>query len=374
MLNRREMLLSLAGLGLLPLACSPEPRKKRLERLWFAAAGLDGPTHGIGFAGPEHRSEVVVTGFRGHDVTQDPTRLSRFVLSARRPGKRSVAVDLAHPGQLQEIPVEPGFVFQGHGVFNHDASRLYTTEADAETAEGSIGVRDGHSFKMLARYPTGGLGPHELLLMPDGRSLAVANGGLLKRGEPSLVVYNLDTMDASLSFISLENGQILSQHRVDEPKASIRHIDVTQDGTVAIGLQMQRKAAGHDHITPLCGWLRPGAPKIELFPVPEAYTELLRDYVGSVAITPDGHYAAFTSPVGGICLVWNTQTQKPSGAHAMTDVCGLAVQDDGFIVSSSTGVVRLLDFNQPKKALREWVFDHMQWDNHLISVQTWRTS
>ena len=42
-----------------------------------------------------------------------------------------------------------------------------------------IGVRDAQDgYRQIGELPSDGIGPHEATLMPDGKTLVVANGGI----------------------------------------------------------------------------------------------------------------------------------------------------------------------------------------------------
>src|SRR5690606_2346530 len=115
---------------------------------------------------------------RGHDVTFDPVS-GRSVVFARQPGTFAMVFD--HKGREEPLTIAslPDRHFFGHGVFSHDGALLYATENDFDNAEGMVGVYDASSgFQRIGEFPTYGMGPHELLLLGDGRTLAIANGGI----------------------------------------------------------------------------------------------------------------------------------------------------------------------------------------------------
>src|SRR3546814_10690678 len=63
--------------------------------------------------------------------------------------------------------------FFGHGVFLPDGRRMLATENHYEAGHGVLGVydaSDGGDYRRIGEFPTGGVGPHEVVLLPDGRS------------------------------------------------------------------------------------------------------------------------------------------------------------------------------------------------------------
>ena len=251
---------------------------------WVSAQGSEEGQFGVAAStAPFESVSRIVTGFRGHDVAQHPERLLHFAMFGRRPSTRSAIVDI-DAGRVELIfEAAPGRAFQGHGFFTVDGRYLVTSEADTFTGAGALGIRETERYSLIGELETYGIGPHEVQLMPDHRTVVVANGGLLTRPETGREVLNLDTMDSTLSYVDLESGALLEQRRVPDPKSSIRHLDVADDGTVAFGVQVQREALDHDRPVPLGGMHRLGR-EIELFMVGEERMRLLNDYVGSVAV------------------------------------------------------------------------------------------
>ena len=81
-------------------------------------------------------------------------------------------------GQRQLISAATGRHFYGHGCLSADKSVLFTTENDYDAVKGVIGIRDAKDFQSVGEYSSYGIGPHDIHLMPDGKTLVVANGGI----------------------------------------------------------------------------------------------------------------------------------------------------------------------------------------------------
>lgn len=118
---------------------------------------------------------------RGHDVAVC-RRTGTFVVFARRPGRFAIAVQ---PGREPAIFTTPDDRhFNGHGVFSPAGDLLYATENDFIGQRGVLGLyrcpgRHDRAWRRIGELPTFGIGPHELGLLPDGDTLAIANGGIL---------------------------------------------------------------------------------------------------------------------------------------------------------------------------------------------------
>lgn len=203
---------------------------------------------------------------------------------------------------------------------------------------------------------------------PDGKTLVIANGGILTHPNSGRQELNLDTMVSSLTYLDSTTGKKLDNFRIPETKASIRHLDDTRDGTVVFAMQMQRKAATHNNTVPLGALHKPGKA-IQLLEQPETLIDQMNDYAGSVAISASMRTAGFTSPRGNIAAFWNIDSGELQGYHSLQDVCGIAVMEDqqSFILSNSFGQTRQLD----AATLKENLANRTQrtdthWDNHLL--------
>lgn len=288
----------------------------------------------------------------------------------RRPGLEALVLDSLEATRLSSFSAASGHSMMGHGFFSPDGARLYSTEADNVSGAGVLVIRDTQDWRVLNRIPTEGIGPHQAILLPDGATAVVANGGILTRPETGREKLNLDTMRSSLTYISLATGTVIESQTVAESKASIRHLEAAADGTVVVGLQVQREAMDHSDVVSLGGVHRVGEP-IELFDRGLEVMGTMNDYVGSVAVCSKNRVAGLTSPRGDLVAFWDIDGGDALGAYRLSDVSGITLRADesAFVVSSSTGEVRHLDSRTleelPDQRQR---LDGIRWDNHLITV------
>lgn len=374
-LDRRRFIEGLAAAAMLPaggiLGCGASAGNSEPRTLWLSAQGDEEATFGLAASPDPHVDALQIpTGFRGHDVAQHPTRPWEVVLFGRRPGTSSAAIDVSGRRVETTFSSTTGRAFQGHGFFTPDGLYLITSEADTVSGAGWLGIRETDTYSLVGEVETFGIGPHQVLLLADGRTAVVANGGLLTRPETGSEVLNLDTMDSTLAYVDLESGGLVSEHRAAVPKGSIRHMDVTDEGAVVIGIQVQRDALSHDDVVPLAGIHRQG-DEIVLFDDGLDGVALMNDYIGSVAVCSDARVGGFTSPRGDVTLFWDLDTGAQLGMHRLVDCSGIAESPDRghFIISSSLGEVRTLrasDLDEVRSARKR--FNDVRWDNHLIAV------
>ncbi|WP_292128082.1 DUF1513 domain-containing protein, partial [Mesorhizobium sp.] len=171
---------------------------------------------------------------RGHDVAFDPVS-KRSIVFARQPGIFAMVFD--HTGREKPLTIASiaGRHFFGHGVFSPDGALLYATENDFDNASGVVGVYDARAkFSRVGEFPTYGMGPHELLLLADGRTLAIANGGIETHPDFGRAELNIATMKPSYTLVDRITGDLIEKHELPPAlhQLSIRHMDRDQAGTV----------------------------------------------------------------------------------------------------------------------------------------------
>ncbi|HXQ99445.1 MAG TPA: DUF1513 domain-containing protein, partial [Pseudomonas sp.] len=174
---------------------------------------------------------------RCHDIINHP-QLPLALFVARRPGTESYLIDLRDGRLLQTISSRPNRHFYGHAVIDHRGEWLYATENDTtDPGRGLLGVYRfvGERLEHSGEIPTHGIGPHQVSWMPDGETLAVANGGIRTEAE-SRVEMNLDAMQPSLVLMH-RDGTLLSKETLAQPMNSVRHMAIASDGTIVAGQQ-----------------------------------------------------------------------------------------------------------------------------------------
>ncbi len=314
----------------------------------FGIAGLDGTSGAKLF-------DVPLPG-RGHGMVARPGR-NEIVVFARRPGGFAVALDAASGEVLYRMTSAPGRHFYGHGAFSRDGRLLYTTENDFEAGRGMLGVRDAaDGYRIVGEMPSHGVGPHELKLMGDGRTLAVANGGAQTHPDFGRAKLNIPIMTPSLSYLEAESGKLLGDYHLPAARhqLSIRHIDVAADDTVAIALQYEG----------------PGEDRIGLLAADRGAWRAMRNYCGSVGFDRSGKSFAVSSPRGGIITLWDKATRRLLGRADIADGSGLAAaeQPGQFLATSGQGGAWRLSPEDPAEALPDLVAGR-RWDNHLLVVR-----
>lgn len=298
---------------------------------------------------------------RGHAAAAHPLRADA-VAFARRPGTYAIILDCTSGREKARLEAPSGRHFYGHGAFSADGELLFTTENDYEAARGVVGVWDARQkYKRLGEFASGGVGPHDVKLMPSSATLVVANGGIETHPETGRTKLNLPSMRPNLCYLDFDGH---TQERVELSEAlrknSIRHLAVSLDATVAFAMQWQGDVSAHP---PLLGTHRIGEAVRLIGSTPEDNRQMA-GYAGSIAISETMGAVAVTSPRGGAMQVFDMVSAKVLSQVAIEDVCGVSAGSEDFVVTNGLGGV----FSNPTTGMNQSAHHPMRWDNHLVPI------
>lgn len=353
-IDRRDFLKVFTALGVMPIATLARAE----NRPAFIAARMDGSS-GFSVAVLDAAGTVLFReelDGRAHDIAVSPDRRTAVVF-ARQPGFFALVLDLAERRRALALAPPEGRHFYGHGFFSADGRLLYATENDFEGERGVLGLYDAtDGFRRIGEFDSFGIGPHEALLMSDGRTIAIGNGGILTHPDFDRIKLNIPTMEPSLAYVDAATGNLIE--KVALPAAlhqlSIRHMAETADGALWFGCQYEGPAT--DRVD-LVGTHRRGQDPALVAASAKA-TAGMRQYVGAVAVNGDGTRIAATSPIGGHVLVFDAATRNLISDRPIAEVCGVAPDGGDFFLSDAHG--------------RLWQGDNLlsqtpdvAWDNHI---------
>ncbi len=330
----------------------------------FLGARLNSGSHEVAVI-DEHGRDLLVLPVpaRGHSFAIDSAR-RRAVAFGRAPGRFAVAFDIDGGSAPHAIAPPADRHFFGHGAFTPGGRLLLATENDFGAGQGVVGIYDaGKGFARIGEIASGGIGPHEAVLLGDGKTLCVANGGILTHPDYGGQKLNLDTMQPGLAYIDVETGDLTDQVFLapELSRLSIRHLAIDALGTIWFGCQYQGEPAQRP---PLVGRHRRGREP-ELFAGPDETLKAMNNYVGSVAVDASGEIVATSSPRGGLVAFWDAATGRHLGNRELADGCGvaplerhhvLATSGRGAVTDLSPGATGLLLPPAPGRPA---------WDNHL---------
>ena len=299
---------------------------------------------------------------RGHDIAiHRPS--GRVVVFARRPGTFAVSFELEKQTAPHIFTPGEGRHYFGHGSFSDDGRLLYASENDIATGQGVIGVYDvGRRFKKIGEHSTFGIGPHEIMLLADGKTIVAGNGGLDTTPDAGRENLNADTMHPSLAFVDAESGKLLAKHDMtgELKSLSIRH--VTQDAAGVVWFGGQWEGSPSETPPQIVGSADLDRPLRLL--APQVKGRDLKGYIGAMAVSADGRTIAASAPKAGHVLYVDTATALVIGQSDLKDVCGLAPEGKtDFAATSGFGVMRYETSRAAIVSERE--LQDVAFDNHL---------
>lgn len=287
---------------------------------------------------------------RGHGLASN-AHSEWAIIFARRPGNFALAFTPNHHKDPVLFTTPFDRHFYGHGVFASDGKLLFASENDFESGDGKIGIYDAtNRFGRVGEFSSGGIGPHEIILMPDQTTLCVANGGIKTHPQFPRTKLNLDNMRSNIAFIDVGSGLVKDIHRLPEAwaKLSMRHMACDKNGNVWIGGQYEGSALDQ---APLIGKITSGEP-LEFINLPTTNLFGLKNYIGSVTVNNHEGLIALSSPKGGQVLVLDSGTGDIVNSYPSAGTCGLASLQNSIITSSENG-----RFGEAKH--------NVFWDNHI---------
>ncbi len=312
---------------------------------------------------------------RAHHIAVNTAR-GFYVVLARRPGVWLMLGDLA-TGQLHtELRVPADRHIFGHGIFSADGNLFYTSESDFNDMVGDsgrivewrvTGTGATAALERVREFPSYGVGPHELLLHPDGATLVIANGGIRTHPDHDRDNLNVDTMQPSLVYVDRQSGALLEQHYMpaDFHQSGIRHLDINADGLVVMGMQFEGEPFMD---VPLVATHRRGEALRLLKAAPELQPQM-KQYVGSVRFDAGGRFFAASCPQGNMLTFWDATAGTLLHPTRARDGCGVCAVEDGFVFSTGTGRVAHIDLATNTVADFATGADlNVFWDNHMSRV------
>lgn len=360
MINRRDFL----KIGLAVTAASVLPGCIGWQsKPWFVSCCTDksGAHYAAAFDQAGNLINKLPIPARGHQVIGVPNKPGHALVFARRPGNFLIEIDFASGSVVKQINSVQGQHFFGHGVVTADNKHLLTTENDYEKGRGLVVVRDLDTLTQVDKFDSGGIGPHELRLMPDNNTIVIANGGILTHPAQPRKKLNLDSMEPNLAYMSLNDGKVLSAYQLDNKHLSIRHLDVSKSGKVVVGLQYQ--GAKNDLNKLIVS--HQGEDSLTNLNAPESIWRRMNQYTASVAIDSGADKVAVACPRGDMLTFWNLSSGDFINAHRLSDGAGVTKFGEQFVATNGKG--QMFNANANSKQI---IGKHseLKWDNHLSQI------
>ena len=360
----------LVGLGATLLGTGrllAQPSKPTTQTLLYVAARRE--NNGQFSAAIVHPTKGILQSLplpdRGHDIVQHPSSRT-CVVFARRPGNFAVAFHLDEKHSPLSFTTPADRHFYGHGGYSVDGRLLFATENNFVDGTGRIGIYDAsNGYNRIGEFSSFGIGPHDLAVLPDGKTLIVANGGIQTHPDWNRRPLNLASMKPSLVYMNARNGELLERHEFPEPlhQISIRHLAVGVDGRIGFGCQFKgAKSTG----VPVVGIHERGRP-LSFLKTQSAVWAEMRNYVGSVEVDRSGEFLCVSCPKAGKAFVFDMKTSTLIETHAMKLVSGIARAEKSGDFTLTSGAGRVRNAGHAKDIVSR---NTLAWDNHALAVRS----
>lgn len=293
----------------------------------------------------------------------------------------------ADSGKLRySIKAEANRHFYGHACYSLEGDLLYVTENNTSDFSGVIGIYDVASgYKKIGEFATQGIGPHEIVMHPDGKTLVIANGGI-KTERASREELNIDSMQPSLVYLDRHEGKLIQQVYPAHNQMSVRHLTMHSDGTVIIGIQFQ----GERHLNvPMILTHRLGQSEFTALQMDQTNPNgwhRFHHYIASVSVDSNRNLVCATSPIGGCAAVFDLNSGELIESVDLADCAGVAVYPSStghnsttdkaelptFLVSDGQGALTQIKVNMqthPFSVKVEKVQQPYAFDNHLNVIE-----
>lgn len=246
-------------------------------------------------------------GFLGHGFTPNPVKPETAVVCEKH-GPGCCEIDLVKRRVLRRIKTTAGRQFYGHGAFSPDAKLFYCTEAETGnySYRGVLAVRDGASFELRSEnFPTHGVAPHDCILVDNGETLVITNGGgpIDKPDEP-----------ASVAYVDVKSGNARRVLKFRDDKINAGHIAITGKGELVCvsaprdGIEQKIKGESNPGWVGAITFYDPATDKLTTADDP--IRAKMKGETLSVAIHEPSMIVAATNPAGDLLTFWDFRTGK----------------------------------------------------------------
>jgi len=270
------------------------------------------------------QAERVPLSFLGHGLAFDPRDPLRIAVFEKK-GPGACIVDLRQKKVVQPIATKKTRQFYGHGAFSADGSLLYATESllDHEK-EGVLVVRDGQTLREIGTLPTHGTAPHDCVIIDEGRTMVVANGG----GAPG-------EAEPCVTYVDLKSEALLDRVPIVSPRFNTGHVALSGRGDLAI-VSAPRDGLPTDELGAVT--LRPvGKQAVTLTRPPQAIRRMIGETL-SVCIDEARGLVLATHPKGDCVSIWDLHSAALVDLHQTYNPRGIALSLDEawYLISHTT--------------------------------------
>ena len=241
-------------------------------------------------------------GFVGHGFTPRIDK-PHIVLVTEKHGPGCIELDLNERKILRRVSTLDTREFYGHSAFSPDGKLWYCTEAVVGDGSynGVLAVRDAHSFELRPEnFPTHGIAPHDCILIDDGETLVVTNGGGASTDADN---------PASVAYVNVKTGEARRVLKFKNERINAGHIAISSKGElICVSAPRDDIAKDSPHWRGAISFYYPD--KDEFVTADDPIREKMLKETLSVAFHEPSRIVAATNPEGNIITFWDFDTAK----------------------------------------------------------------
>lgn len=355
---------AMAALGAYHYPRRPSWSSKNLVLGAIRSPDAEGP-HFVGLIDIELGGvEKIEVPFAAHGFAVDPKRPGRVIAYPHDPENRACEIDLLQKVVLSQITCPTSRHFYGHGTFSPDGRYLFSTENDYIKGRGLISIRDGPSLAPIGELPSFGVDPHEMVFISDGRTVAIANGGLKTdpRIEDGQKV--LEPVESSLVLVDIQSQKPLVKWVPENPNLSFRHLAVLPNDELAISVQDKGFGRGVGSLLYKLNQNR----ELTGFQFSSPLRSAAHHHSLSVASWRED-LIALTSPNGDLVTVWDKREQDFIRDFSISRASGVAVASEKLVISSHSGGLYVVEGDDEEPmVLKSAQLSNAHWGAHLATL------
>ncbi len=240
------------------------------------------------------RQDLVPLDFLAHGVAVDPNDRHRIVV-CEKIGPGAALIDLQSLSVTGKLQTTDDRLFYGHCAFSSDGKLIYTTETYKASHDGAIVIRDAGSLEIVGEFPSFGAAPHECLLIDDGKTMVVTNGG----GDISGPAPNV-------AYIDIATQSLVKREHPTNRHLNTGHLAIADDDGSLVVVSAPRAGTKEPKLGGVS--IQPAGKNLRSVTLPKKVVSRMAGEALSVQIM-DGT-AAVTHPDGEMVTFWNISDRR----------------------------------------------------------------
>ncbi len=267
---------------------------------------------------------IINTDFLPHGISLKPDAPGTLAVFEKK-GSHACEIDLLTQEKTRVIRTDPKRYFYGHGAYSLDSQLLYCTETYLDGYKGIIAVRDAKTYQYLGEFPSYGKEPHECVLIDNGNTLVVTNGGGAMNGTAPSVTY-----------IDIKSEKLLEQVELTNSRINTGHLAIGQDKSLVV-VSAPRAGLSASELGGVS--IRSDGEILSSIIEPTEVTSRMKGEALSVVIHEAKKIAAVTHPSGNMVTFWSMSDNKLLNSIEFEKPRGVAITSaqDAFVISYGKG-------------------------------------